>query len=490
MGIHNLADYLRKDAPNSFTGKQIDVNGIYQMESNQKVMEEKPWKKQPKYFSKTYVSSLALLKMSLHAASGGSIEIMGMMTGKIIDNAIVVMDAYPLPVEGTETRVNAQAEGYEYMVQYLEQLKKVGRLEHIVGWYHSHPGYGCWLSGIDVATQSLNQNFQDPYLAIVIDPSKTKAQGFVEIGAFRTFPENLRKTKGSGGVKTGNGGKIPKEKRQDFGAHFEEYYPLEVEVFHSQNDSNIINLLNNKSWISGIALKEEIERRDQRVNEMLKNIILKYQSEKGDRIRFMYRLEKSFAAGLQDKLRLPAGSSTREEELSLSEDEDEDMSDESELDTERDIAGENLDVSDVDDAASMESSNVAVIRNKRTDSEEDDEAETSVVSNLSSSSILGGTGFTSDLDRERRFQRRKTNEHSSHLPPHLNHLSHKSTQYNPQTIGRLKHIEQYSTTNELQLKLAKTAKHLQNLQKSGEKVGISSIEHLLTLQAQQQIFGE
>jgi hypothetical protein len=22
-----------------------------------------------------------------------------------------------------------------------------------VGWYHSHPGYGCWLSGIDVGTQ-------------------------------------------------------------------------------------------------------------------------------------------------------------------------------------------------------------------------------------------------------------------------------------------------------------------------------------------------
>ena len=31
----------------------------------------------------------------------------------------------------------------------------------VVGWYHSHPGYGCWLSGVDVNTQqsfeSLNQ---------------------------------------------------------------------------------------------------------------------------------------------------------------------------------------------------------------------------------------------------------------------------------------------------------------------------------------------
>jgi hypothetical protein len=36
----------------------------------------------------------------------------------------------------------------------------VGRLENIVGWYHSHPGYGCWLSGIDCSTQMLNQQFQ------------------------------------------------------------------------------------------------------------------------------------------------------------------------------------------------------------------------------------------------------------------------------------------------------------------------------------------
>lgn len=36
----------------------------------------------------------------------------------------------------------------------------VGRLENIVGWYHSHPGYGCWLSGIDCSTQMLNQQYQ------------------------------------------------------------------------------------------------------------------------------------------------------------------------------------------------------------------------------------------------------------------------------------------------------------------------------------------
>ena len=42
---------------------------------------------------------------------------MGMLQGKPVGDAIVVLDAFVLPVEGTETRVNAQAEAYEYMVE-------------------------------------------------------------------------------------------------------------------------------------------------------------------------------------------------------------------------------------------------------------------------------------------------------------------------------------------------------------------------------------
>lgn len=49
----------------------------------------------------------------------------------------------------------------------------MNRLENAIGWYHSHPGYGCWLSGIDVSTQMLNQNFQEPFVAIVVDPVRT-----------------------------------------------------------------------------------------------------------------------------------------------------------------------------------------------------------------------------------------------------------------------------------------------------------------------------
>ena len=68
-------------------------------------------------------------------------------------------------------------------------MQTVGRLENMVGWYHSHPGYGCWLSGIDVGTQMTQQQYTDPFLAIVVDPHRTIAAGKVEIGAFRTYPQ-------------------------------------------------------------------------------------------------------------------------------------------------------------------------------------------------------------------------------------------------------------------------------------------------------------
>ena len=45
--------------------------------------------------------------------------------GQVLGDTFVVMDAFALPVEGTETRVNAQAEAYEYMVDFLE-TNKVG----------------------------------------------------------------------------------------------------------------------------------------------------------------------------------------------------------------------------------------------------------------------------------------------------------------------------------------------------------------------------
>ena len=43
----------------------------------------------------------------MHAALQSEKEKMGIVTGTVEGNAFIVFDAYLLPVEGTETRVNA-----------------------------------------------------------------------------------------------------------------------------------------------------------------------------------------------------------------------------------------------------------------------------------------------------------------------------------------------------------------------------------------------
>ena len=91
---------------------------------------------------------------------------MGIMQGKVkggkysflflnFKDTFYIMDSFGLPVEGTETRVNASNDANQFMIQHSEACEEVSRPEHLCGWYHSHPGYGCWLSGIDVATQKL-----------------------------------------------------------------------------------------------------------------------------------------------------------------------------------------------------------------------------------------------------------------------------------------------------------------------------------------------
>ena len=45
----------------------------------------------------------------------------------------------------------------------LDMLKQTGRPEMVVGWYHSHPGFGCWLSGVDINTQQSFEALSDRY---------------------------------------------------------------------------------------------------------------------------------------------------------------------------------------------------------------------------------------------------------------------------------------------------------------------------------------
>jgi len=56
----------------------------------------------------------------------------------------------------------------------------------VVGWYHSHPGFGCWLSGVDVSTQQSFEQLNSRAVALVIDPLQS-VRGKVVIDAFRSI---------------------------------------------------------------------------------------------------------------------------------------------------------------------------------------------------------------------------------------------------------------------------------------------------------------
>ncbi|CAI5448299.1 unnamed protein product [Caenorhabditis angaria] len=228
-----------------------NVDSIFEYNANMQteMRNAKPWDKDPHYFKQIKISAIALLKMTMHAKRGGNLEIMGLLQGRIDANSFIILDAFALPVEGTETRVNAQAQAYEYMSVYTDLCDTEGRKEKVVGWYHSHPGYGCWLSGIDVSTQTLNQKFQEPWVAIVIDPLRTMSAGKVDIGAFRTYPEGYRPPDDVPSEYQS----IPMNKIEDFGVHCKRYYPLDVSFFKSQLDAHILSALWNSYWISTLS---------------------------------------------------------------------------------------------------------------------------------------------------------------------------------------------------------------------------------------------
>merc|ERR1712000_676683 len=132
-----------------------------------------------------YISSLALLKMLKHGRAGVPMEVMGLMLGQFVDDyTVCVVDVFAMPQSGTG--VSVEAVDPVFQQQMLEMLKQTNRPEKVVGWYHSHPGFGCWLSGVDINTQQSFEALSERAVAVVVDPVQS-VKGKVVIDAFRTI---------------------------------------------------------------------------------------------------------------------------------------------------------------------------------------------------------------------------------------------------------------------------------------------------------------
>jgi len=76
----------------------------------------------------------------------------------------------------TVSQIEGTAGLYEESFQKLIKEKNNSNLR-IVGWWHSHPCFGCFLSRIDVLTQKYF--FPEPFqVALVIDPIKNEFNFF------------------------------------------------------------------------------------------------------------------------------------------------------------------------------------------------------------------------------------------------------------------------------------------------------------------------
>ncbi|KAK6344616.1 multicatalytic endopeptidase [Orbilia javanica] len=137
-----------------------------------------------------YISSLALLKMLRHGRAGVPMEVMGLMLGEFVDDYTVrVVDVFAMPQSGTG--VSVEAVDPVFQTKMMDMLRQTGRHETVVGWYHSHPGFGCWLSSVDINTQQSFEQLTPRAVAVVIDPIQS-VKGKVVIDAFRLInPQSL-----------------------------------------------------------------------------------------------------------------------------------------------------------------------------------------------------------------------------------------------------------------------------------------------------------
>mmetsp|Transcript_12060 Transcript_12060/g.30720 ORF Transcript_12060/g.30720 Transcript_12060/m.30720 type:complete len:315 (+) Transcript_12060:201-1145(+) len=201
-----------------------------------------------------YISSLALIKMLKHGRAGVPMEVMGLMLGEFVDDYTVrVVDVFAMPQSGTG--VSVEAVDPVFQTKMLDMLKQTGRNEMVVGWYHSHPGFGCWLSGVDINTQQSFEQLNQRAVAVVIDPIQS-VKGKVVIDAFRLISPQTLMLGQEPRQTTSNLGHLNKPSIQalihGLNRH---YYSIAINYRKNLLEEEMLLNLNKKKWSDGLTLK-------------------------------------------------------------------------------------------------------------------------------------------------------------------------------------------------------------------------------------------
>ncbi|XP_037954655.1 26S proteasome non-ATPase regulatory subunit 14-like [Teleopsis dalmanni] len=230
------------------------------------------------------ISSLALLKMLKHGRAGVPMEVMGLMLGEFVDDYTVrVSDVFAMPQTGTG--VSVEAVDPVFQAKMLEMLKQVGRPEMVVGWYHSHPGFGCWLSGVDINTQQSFEALSERAVAVVVDPIQS-VKGKVVADAFRLINPNTMVLSQEPRQTTSNLGHLQKPSVQalihGLNRH---YYSININYRKNDLETKILSNLHKKCW------SESLKLNDYNLNETRNN----------EDVNGIFNLLKDYNKALQDE---------------------------------------------------------------------------------------------------------------------------------------------------------------------------------------------
>jgi len=201
-----------------------------------------------------HISSLALLKMLKHGRAGIPMEVMGLMLGDFTDDYMVrVVDVFAMPQSGTG--VSVEAVDPVYQQKFMEMVKQTGRSEVVVGWYHSHPGFGCWMSGVDINTHKSFEQLSRRAVAVVVDPVQS-VKGKVVIDAFRLINRQMMMLGIEPRQTTSNISYLNKPSIQalihGLNRH---YYSMNIDFRKNDLEMAMLTNLYKRQWVSGLKPK-------------------------------------------------------------------------------------------------------------------------------------------------------------------------------------------------------------------------------------------
>jgi len=224
-----------------------------------------------------HISSLALLKMLKHGRAGVPMEVMGLMLGEFIDEYTVqVVDVFAMPQSGTGVSVEAVDPVFQH--EMLEMLKQTNRPQTVVGWYHSHPGFGCWLSGVDINTQQSFEQLHPRAVSVVVDPIQS-VKGKVVLDAFRLINQQLMLLGQAPRQTTSNLGHLRKPSIQalihNLNRH---YYSINQSYPQNELEQKILSNLHKKTWVHGLTIDdfEEHSKKNEKTVKALLDFATKY----------------------------------------------------------------------------------------------------------------------------------------------------------------------------------------------------------------------